>query len=158
MLREPRELGKCRNKSAFGDACDTWNADQGDSGVPKRRFVRIRSSKFQFSAFCIPQWGARQAVEFRQESRRSTTDLYRCFPWTGRPPKTANPRASNLFCLLLLLAQPFLPPSSQQLTRSAAHRGFPVDLFVWCRCISRNGRCKFLFYDKISASLLGECS
>ena len=42
VLWEPRELGKCRDKSAFGDGCDTCNGDPGDSGVPKRRFGRKR--------------------------------------------------------------------------------------------------------------------
>ena len=63
-----------------------------------------------FRRSCIlRKWGAHQAAEFRQEPRRSTTDLYRCFLWTGRPPKTANPRDSGLFCLLLLRERPFLP-------------------------------------------------
>ena len=42
VLWEPRELGKCRDKWTFGDGCDTCNGDPGDSGVPKRRFLRKR--------------------------------------------------------------------------------------------------------------------
>ena len=84
--------------------------------------AKIRSKKvikgWFFRIFRSPcilcKWGARQAAEFRQEPRRSTTDLYRCFLRTGRPPKTANPRDSGLFCLLLLLERPFLPPPSQR--------------------------------------------
>ena len=52
MLWEPRELGKCKDKSAFGYGCDTSNGDPGGSGVPKRRFVRKRLSKFGFFALC----------------------------------------------------------------------------------------------------------
>ena len=68
-----------------------------------------------FRRSCILcKWGARQAAEFRQEPRRSTTDLYRCFLRRGRPPKTANPRDSGVFCLLLRLERTFLPPPSQR--------------------------------------------
>ena len=104
--------------------------------IRSKKVIKVWIFRILRRSCILCKWGARQAAEFRQEPRRSTTDLYRCFLRTGRPPKTANPRDSGLFCLLLLLERPFFPVQS---TRSATGRGFPVDLFVWCRCFSRNG-------------------
>ena len=81
--------------------------------IRSKKVIKVLIFRIFRRSCILCKWGARQAAEFRQEPKRSTTDVSRCFLRTGRPPKTANPRDSGLFCLLLLLERPFSPPPSQ---------------------------------------------
>ena len=78
VLWEPRELGKCRDKSMFGDGCDTCNGNQAILASPSEGSSEKVNQSLDFPHFvCILcKWGARQAAELRQERRRSTQDIY----------------------------------------------------------------------------------
>ena len=121
-----------------------WHLQLG-SGVVWRPQAKIRQKRVikvwifrTLRRSCILcKWGARQAAGFRQEPRRSATEVYRCFQRTGRPPQ-------NIKSAVVWFTRPFASSRTAsfypvQSKRWAANRGFPVDLFVWCRCVSRNG-------------------
>ena len=111
MLWEPRELGKCRDKSAFGDGCDTCNGDPGDSGVPKRDSFEKGNQSLDFPHFFdVRAYSVNGELAKPRNFARNQDDLPRTFTdafyeQVG-PPQTANPRDSGLFCLLLLLERP----------------------------------------------------
>ena len=119
-----------------------WHLQWG-SGVVWRPQAKIRQKRVikvwifrTLQSSCICKWGARQAAGFRQEPRRSATEVYRCFQRTGRPQIIKSAVVWFTWPFASSRTASFYPVQSK---RWAANRGFPVDLFVWCRCISRNG-------------------
>ena len=108
--------------------------------IHQKRVIKVWIFRTLRRSCILCKWGARRAAGFRQEPRRSATELYRCFQRTGRPQNSKSAVVWFTWPFASSRTAFFTPVQSK---RWAANRGFPVDLFVWCRCISRNGVCQF---------------
>ena len=141
MLWETREFRECRDGPVFGDSPTPAMRIRCVLAPQAKIFqkgvlnVLIFGVLWRLCILC--KWGLHQVARFCQEPRRFTTDVYQCFLQTGNlGPKY---RKSAVFWSIWSFASSRTAFSTlAQSKRWGTNREFPVDLFVWCCCISRN--------------------